>query len=69
MSCRFLHEDEKVLFSIRQRDYRPAINIEFATITKKQAILRRPSILRIKKSYTDCSYADITNIVFAFGPQ
>jgi hypothetical protein len=35
MSWRFLHEDEKVLFSIRQRDYRPAINIESATITKK----------------------------------
>lgn len=63
-----LDEDEKVLFSIRQRKYRPAINIESATITNKRVMLRTPSMLRIKKSYVDYSYADITNIVLDKGP-
>lgn len=63
-----LDEGEKALFSIKQRKYRPAINIESATITSKRVILRRPSMLRIKKSYVDYSYADITNIVLDKGP-
>ncbi len=63
-----LDQDEKVLFSIKQRKYRPAINIESATITNKRVILRRPSMLRIKKSYVDYSYGDITNIVLDKGP-
>lgn len=63
-----LDEDEKVLFSIKQKKYRPAINIESVTITSKRVILRRPSMLRIKKSYVDYSYADITNIVLDKGP-
>jgi hypothetical protein len=63
-----LDEDEKVLFSIKQRKYRPAINIESATITNKRVILRRPSMMRIKKSYVDYSYSDITNIILDKGP-
>jgi hypothetical protein len=63
-----LDEDEKVLFSIKQRKYRPAINIESAIITSKRVILRTPSMLRIKKSYVEYSYADITNIVLDKGP-
>lgn len=63
-----LDEDEKVLFSIKQKKYRPAINIESVTITGKRVILRRPSMLKIKKSYVDYSYADITNIVLDKGP-
>jgi hypothetical protein len=63
-----LHEDEKVLFSVKQRKYRPAINIESATVTSKRVILRRPSLLRIRKSYVDYSYSDITNIVLDKGP-
>jgi hypothetical protein len=63
-----LDADEKVLFSIKQRKYRPAINVESATITSKRVILRRPSMLRIKKSYTDYLYSDITNIVLDKGP-
>lgn len=39
-----------------------------ATITSKRVILRTPSMLRIKKSYVDYSYADITNIVLDRGP-
>lgn len=63
-----LDADEKVLFSIKQRKYRPAINVESATITTKRVILRKPSMLRIKKSYTDYLYSDITNIVLDKGP-
>lgn len=63
-----LDDDEKILFSVRQRKYRPAINIESATVTSKRVILRKPSLLRIKKSYVDYSYSDITNIVLDKGP-
>ncbi len=63
-----LDDNEKVLFSIKQKKYRPAINIESATITNKRVILRRPSMLRIKKNYVDYSYSDITNIVLDKGP-
>jgi hypothetical protein len=63
-----LDEDEKVLYNIKQRKYRPAINIESATITSKRVILRTPSMLRIRKSYVDYSYSDITNIVLDKGP-
>lgn len=63
-----LDEDEKVLYNIKQRKYRPAINIESATITSKRVILRTPSMLRIKKSFVDYSYSDITNIVLDKGP-
>jgi hypothetical protein len=63
-----LDEDEKVLFNIKQRKYRPAINIESATITSKRVILRTPSMLRIKKRFVDYSYSDITNIVLDRGP-
>lgn len=63
-----LDEDEKVLFSIKQKKYRPAINIESVTITSRRVILRRPSMLRIRKSYVDYGYADITNIVLDKGP-
>ena len=62
-----LDEDEKVLFSIKQRKYRPAINIESATVTNKRVILRSPSFLRIKKSYANYAYSDITNIVLDKG--
>jgi hypothetical protein len=63
-----LDEDERVLFNIKQKKYRPAINIESATITNKRVILRTPSMLRIKKSFVDYSYSDITNIVLDKGP-
>jgi len=62
-----LEEDEKVLFGIKQKKYRPAINIESVTITNKRVILRRPSMMRMKKSYADFSYSDITNIILDKG--
>lgn len=62
-----LDEDEKVLFTIKQKKYRPAINTESVTITNKRVILRKPSMMGIKKSYVDYSYGDITNIVLDKG--
>lgn len=63
-----LDGNEKVLLSIRQRKYRPAINIESITLTDRRVILRRPSLLRIKKTFIDYSYRDITNVVLNKGP-
>ena len=63
-----LDEEERVQYNIKQRKYRPAINIESATITSKRVMLRRTSMLRIKKSFVDYSYSDITNIVLDKGP-
>ena len=63
-----LDGNEKVLFSARQKKHRPAVNVESLTITSKRVILRRPSMLRIKKNYVDYSYSDITNIVLDKGP-
>jgi hypothetical protein len=63
-----LDGDEKVLLSVKQRKYRPAVNVESATITSKRVILRKPSMFGIRKSYVDYSYADITNIVLDKGP-
>ena len=63
-----LDDDEKVLFNIKQKKYRPAINIESVTITNKRVVLRKPAMLRIKKTYVDYSYADITNVVMDKGP-
>ena len=61
-------QDEKALFSIKQRKYRPTINIETVTITNKRLILRKPSMLRIKKTFVDYFYSDIANVVLNKGP-
>ncbi len=63
-----LAQDEKALFSIKQRKYRPTINIETVTITNKRLILRKPSMLRIKKTFVDYFYSDIANVVLNKGP-
>ena len=63
-----LAQDEKALFGIKQRKYRPTINIETVTITNKRLILRKPSMLRIKKTFVDYFYSDIANVVLNKGP-
>jgi hypothetical protein len=62
-----LDENEKVLLYMKQKKYHPAINIESVTVTDRRVILRKPSMLRIKKSYTDYSYADILNVTINKG--
>jgi hypothetical protein len=64
-----LAEDEKALFNIKQRKYRPSINVDTVTITNKRLILRKPSMLRIKKTFIDYFYSDIANVVLDKGPM
>lgn len=64
---KLLDEDEKILLYMKQKKYHPAINIESVTVTDRRVILRKPSMLRIKKSYTDYSYADILNVTINKG--
>lgn len=63
-----MDDEEKVLLSTTPKKYRSAMNIESATITNRRVILRRPLMLRIKKSYVDYTYAEMTNIVLNKGP-
>lgn len=63
-----LDSDEKLLLYMKQKKYHPAINIDSVAVTDKRVIFRRPSMLTIKKSFTDYSYADILNITINKGP-
>jgi hypothetical protein len=65
---KLVDSNEKVLSYMKQKKYHPAINIESVAITDKRIIFRKPSMLRIKKSYTDYSYADILNVTIDRGP-
>lgn len=46
-------QDESLLLYMKQKKYHPAINIESVAITNKRVIFRKPSMLTIKKSFTD----------------
>jgi hypothetical protein len=63
-----LDNDEKVLYSVKQKKYRPSVNTESLIITSRRVILRKPSMMNIKKSYTDYNYSDISNIILDKGP-
>ena len=65
---RLLDQDERLLLYMKQKKYHPAINIESVAVTDKRVIFRKPSMLRIKKSFTDYSYADIVNVTIDKGP-
>jgi len=65
---KLLGQDEKLLMYMKQKKYHPAINIESVAITDKRVIFRKPSMLTIKKSFTDYSYADILNVTIDTGP-
>lgn len=65
---KLLDQDEKLLLYMKQKKYHPAINIESVSVTDKRIIFRKPSMLTIKKSFTDYSYADIVNVTIDKGP-
>lgn len=65
---KLLDQDEKLLLYMKQKKYHPAINIESVAVTDKRVIFRKPSMLTIKKSFTDYSYADILNVTIDKGP-
>ncbi|MEO9296316.1 MAG: PH domain-containing protein [Nitrososphaera sp.] len=66
--AKMLDPDEKILLYMKQKKYHPAINIESVAITDRRVIMRKPSMLAIKKSYTDYGYADILNVSIDRGP-
>ncbi len=57
-----LKKDEKLLLSVRQKKFRPAINVDSLTITERRLILKKPSMFGVKKTYADYPYADINSI-------
>lgn len=65
---KLLDQDEKLLLYMKQKKYHPAINIESVAVTDKRVIFRKPSMLTIKTSFTDYSYADIVNVTIDKGP-
>lgn len=65
---KLLDADKHVSLYLKQKKYHPAINLESVAVTNKRIILRQPSMLTIKKSYTDYSYADILNVSIEKGP-
>jgi hypothetical protein len=65
---KLLDQNEKLLLYMKQKKYHPAINLDSVAVTDKRVIFRKPSMLRIKKSFTDYSYADILNVTIDKGP-
>lgn len=65
---KLLDADEHITLYLKQKKHHPAINLESLAVTNKRIILRHPSMLTIKKSYTDYSYADILNVNINKGP-
>jgi hypothetical protein len=65
---KLLDSNEKLLLYMKQKKYHPAINIESVAITDKRVIFRKPSMLTIKKAFTDYSFADILNVTIEKGP-
>lgn len=65
---KLLDSDEHVYLYMKQRKYHPAIHLESIAVTDKRVIFRKPSMLHMKKSYTDYSYADILNVTIDKGP-
>ena len=62
-----LSPNEQVQLYLKQKIYRPKINIDSVVITNIRVILRHPHGLGLKKDYTDYSYQDISNVELAKG--
>ena len=63
---RLLEPNEKSLLHVKQKKH-TVINIQSVAITNRRIIFRKPSKLRLKKSFTDYSYADIQNVKISKG--
>jgi hypothetical protein len=62
-----LGPNEQVQLYIREKVYRPKINIDSVVITNERIILRHPHAMGMKKDYTDYNYQDIVNVVLKRG--
>lgn len=62
-----LGPNEQVQLYIKERIYRPKINIDSVVITNERIILRHPHAMGLKKDYTDDNYQDVVNVVLKRG--
>ena len=62
-----LYPNETIVLYMKQKKYHPSINLDSVALTERRVILRKPSMLGAKKSYTDYSYADILNVTLDKG--
>lgn len=62
-----LGPNERVELYIREKIYRPRINVDSVIITNERIILRHPHALRLKKDYVDYNYQDIVNVILKRG--
>jgi len=62
-----LGPNEHVQLYIREKIYRPRINIDSVVITNERIILRHPHAMGLKKDYTDFNYQDVVNVVLKKG--
>ena len=62
-----LGPNERVELYIKEKIYRPRINIDSVIITNERIILRHPHALGLKKDYVDYNYQDIVNVILKRG--
>lgn len=62
-----LGPNEHIPLYIREKIYRPRINIDSVVITNERIILRHPHAMGLKKDYTDYNYQDVVNVVLKKG--
>ncbi len=62
-----LGPNERVELYIKEKIYRPRINIDSVIITNERIILRHPHALGMKKDYIDYNYQDIVNVILKRG--
>ena len=62
-----LGPNEHVQLYIKEKIYRPRINIDSVIITNERIILRHPHAMGLKKDYTDFNYQDVVNVVLKRG--
>jgi hypothetical protein len=62
-----LGPNEQVQLYIREKIYRPRINIDSVIITNERIIVRHPHAMRLKKDYTDFNYQDVVNVLLKKG--
>ena len=62
-----LGPNEQIQFYIKEKVYRPKINVDSVIITNERIILRHPHAMGLKKDYTDYNYQDVVNVLLKKG--
>ena len=63
---KLLEPNEKLLLYLKQKKHF-AVNTDSVAITNRRIIFREPSMLRIRKSFSDYSFGDIQNVKISKG--